>query len=155
MRALSIRRPWAYMIIYGIPYGISVKNPDGSSRVEDSGKVVLKNLENRDWVLPKGFELPQRIYIHVGKKEAPIEEVLDIFHKLGLPFFSAMMMYSNQLPKGAIIGEATITEQVTKSKNPWFTGKYGFILADPKPYKAPIPCKGKPGFFEPDIPIRM
>lgn len=64
-----------------------------------------------------------------------------------------MMLYSNLLPRGVIIGEVTITEQVTESKNPWFTGKYGFVLADPKPYKKPIPCKGKLGFFEPDIKV--
>ena len=152
MKALSIRQPWAYMIIYGIPYGVEVKNPDDSSRIEDSGKVILKNCENRDWALPKGFELPQKIYVHVGKKKAPIEEVLDLFHKLELPFFSAIMMYSNLLPSGAIIGEITITEQVIKSENPWFTGKYGFLLAEPKPYEIPIPCKGRLGFFEPEFP---
>jgi len=151
MKALSIRRPWAYMIIYGIPYAVSVQNPNGSTSLENSGKVILKNIENRNWALPQGFSLPQRIYVHIGTREDPIEEVLNLFHKLGLPYGSAMMMYSNLLPRGAIIGEVTITEQVTESKNPWFTGKYGFVLADPKPYEDPVPCRGRLGFFEPDM----
>lgn len=140
------------MVIYGIPFGVEVKNPDGSSSVKDSGKVILKNLENRNWPLPKNFELLQRIYVHVSKRDDPIEEVLDFcVKKLKLPAMSIMMMYSNLLPRGAIIGEVTITGQVTESKNPWFTGKYGYILEDPKPYRKPIPCRGKLGFFEPAI----
>ena len=135
MKALSIRPPWAYMVIYGIPYGIEVKNPDGSSSVKDSGRVVLKNLENRNWALPKNFALPQRIYVHCSTRYDPIEEVLDFFRKLGLPYGSAMMMYSNRLPRGAILGEVTITKQVTKSENPWFTGPYGYVLADPLPFE--------------------
>jgi hypothetical protein len=152
MKALSIRPPWGYMVIYGVPYGIEVKNPDGSSSVKDSGKVILKNIENRGWALPKDFTLPQRIYIHISTRPVLIEEALDFcVGKLGLPIFPIMLMYSTFAPRGVIIGEVTITGQVTESENPWFTGKYGFVLADPKPYEKPIPYKGKLGFFEPDI----
>jgi hypothetical protein len=148
MKALSIRPPWAYMIVYGIPYGVAVKNPDGSSSVKDSGKVVLKNIENRNFPLPKSLELPQRICVHCSTREDPIEEVLEIFHKIGLPYGSAIMMYSKLLPHGAIIGEVTITAQATESKNPWFTGRYGYLLENPVPYRVPIPCRGRLGFWE-------
>jgi len=152
MKALSIRPPWAYYIIYGIPYGIAVDNGDGTQRVEDSGKVILKDVENRGWAVPSWFKIPQRIQVHVGKREDDIESVMQFcIGKLHLPVFSILASYSKNLPRGAIIGEIDITGCVTESKSPWFAGKYGFILANPVPYEKPIPCKGKLGFFEPDI----
>ena len=152
MRALSIKPPWAYYIIYGIPYGVAKDNPDGSQRVEDSGKVILKTIVNRDWAIPKHFNLPQRIQIHVGKREDKIEDVLGIcVGKLKLPTFSILMSYSKRLPRGAIIGEVDIVGCVTESGNPWFVGKYGFILANRSIYENPIYCKGRLGFFEPSF----
>jgi len=152
MKALSIKPPWAYYIIYGIPYGVGVDNEDGTQRVVDSGKVILKDIENRNWAVPQWLKLPQRIQIHVGKREDDIEEVMDLtVGKLKLPTFSIMMSYSRRLPRGAIIGEADLVDCVTESKSPWFVGKYGFVFRYPVPYKEPIPCRGKLGFFEPDI----
>jgi len=153
MKALSIKAPWAYYIVYGIPYGVAKDNPDGSQRVEDSGKLILKDIENRDWPIPASITLPQCIYVHVGKKPDDIRAVMDFtIKKLGLPLISIIMSYSNLLPRGAIIGEVDVVECVTESKSPWFAGPYGFVLADPVAYKAPIPCRGKLGFFKPDIP---
>lgn len=150
MKALSIRPPWPYYIIYGVPYGVSVDNGDGSSRVEDSGKVILKNIENRDWPVPSKLTLPQRIQIHVGKREDGIEGVLELcVKKIGLPFGSILMSYSKRFPRGAIIGEVDLVACVTESKSPWFVGKYGFVLANPVAYEKPIPCKGALGFFKP------
>lgn len=149
MKALSIKPPWAYYIVYGISYGIAVDNPDGSRSVVDSGKVILKDIENRNWPLPKWFKLPQRVYIHVGKKADDIEDVMEFtVHKLELPAWPIIMSYSKNLPRGAIIGEVDIVDCVTESKSPWFVGSYGFVLRNPKPYETPIPCKGKLGFFE-------
>lgn len=153
MKALSIRPPWAYFVIYDIPYGVAVDNDDGSQRVEDSGKVVLKNVENRNWPLPKDFKLPQRVYVQVSTKPDPIEAVMDICcKKLGLPYGSIIMGYSTKLPRGAIIGEVDITGCVTDSKSPWAAkGQYHFVLSNPKPYEKPIKCKGRLGFFEPTL----
>jgi len=152
MKALSIRPPWAYYIIHGIPYGVSVDHGDCSSHVEDSGRLILKNIENRDWAVPSWLLLPCRIQVHVGKREDDIESVLGFcVGKLGLPAFSIIMSYSKRLPRGAIIGEVDIVDCVQESKSPWFVGKYGFVLANPQLYEAPIPCKGRLGFFEPEI----
>jgi len=149
MKALSIRPPWAYYIIYGIPISTAVDNPDGSRRVEYSGKVFIKDIENRNWAIPSSFKLPQRIQVHVGKREDKIDDVLDFCcGKLGLPAYPIMMSYSGRFPRGAIIGEVDILDCVTESKSPWFVGQYGFTLANPKTYEHPIPCKGKLGFFE-------
>ncbi len=150
--ALSIKAPWAYYIIYGIPFGVAVANGDGSQSVEDSGKVILKDIENRDWAIPAWFKLPQRIMVHVGKTEDKIEGVLDLtVGKMKLPAFPIMMSYSRKLPRGALIGEVTITGCVERSASPWFVGKYGFTLANPVLYEKPIPCRGKLGFFMPEF----
>jgi len=151
MRALSIKPPWAYYIIYGIPYGIPVDNEDGSTRIEMAGKVIIKNIENRNWAVPKWFTLPQRICVHVSKREDDIDSVMDFtVGKLKLPVYSIIMSYSKRLPRGAIIGEVDIVDCVTESKSPWFIGKYGYVLANPIAYEKPIPYKGKLGFFEVD-----
>jgi len=151
VKALSIRPPWSYYIIYGIPYGVAVDNGDGTQSIKDSGKVILKNIENRAWPIPAWFKLPQRIQVHVGKRDDDIEAILELcFGKLGLSVFSILMSYSKRLPRGAIIGEVDIIGCVTESKNPWFVGPYGFILANRVAYEKPIPCRGKLGFFEPE-----
>lgn len=152
MKALSIKPPWAYYIIYGVPYGVAVDNPDGTQRVEDSGKVILMNIENRSWPIPSWLQLPQRVYIHVGKREDDITAVMDFtIGKIGLPAMSIILSYSRSLPRGAIIGEIDIVDCVTESDNPWFAGPYGFILTNQVAYEKPIPCKGKLGFFDPVI----
>jgi len=149
VKALSIRRPWAYFIIYGIPYGVSVDNGDGSSRIEDSGKVILKDVENRSW--PVRLALPQRIVVHVGKRVEPIEDAMPlVVGKLRIPAMGVILSYSTLLPRGALIGEVDLVECVTESKSPWFVGPYGFVLANPVPYEKPIPCRGRLGFFEPE-----
>lgn len=147
MKALSIKPPYAYFIIYGVPYGVSVDNGDGTTSVRDSGEVVLKDIENRTW----RTALRERIYIHAGIREAPIEEVLELFHKIGLPFGSALMGYSKRLPHGAIIGKIDLVDCVQDSKSPWaIPGQNHLILRNPETIK-PIPYRGQQRFFEVQI----
>lgn len=152
MKALSVKPPWAQFIIYGIPLFDEIENADGSKSVKLSDKVVIKNIENRNRPLPKEFKIPQRIYIHASKRDDSFEAVLDMcLKRIGLSVMSVLPMTSPKLGRGMILGEVDIVDCVTESKNPWFVGPYGFILANPEPYEKPIPCKGKLGFFEPDI----
>lgn len=157
MKALSVRPPWAQFIVWGIPLTKIVDLGEGRSTVELSGKVYFKNIENRSWGLPKGFKLPQRIYIQASKRDDRIEAVLDMcVKKIGLPFMMVMHMSSPLLGRGAIIGEVDIVDCIRNSKSLWAVpGQYHFILANPKPYKVPIPCRGKLGFFEPDIDLLL
>ncbi len=160
MKALSVKPPWAYYIIIGIPYGIAVDNGDGAQSIKDSGKVILKDVENRSWPLPSWFTVPQRIMVHVSKRNDDIESVLNFcVGKLKLPASSILMSYSKLLPKGAIIGEVDIVEckfrfgeENDNLYSPWHVpGQYGFLLKNPVLYEKPIPCNGRLGFFEPDI----
>lgn len=110
MPALSIRQPWAQMIVTG-----------------------EKNVENRDW--STGFR--GRIYVHAGKiPDGPMSEI---------PSYIAASQF------GAIVGEVDIVDCVTQSDLNSFQGPYGFLLANPVAYETPIPCRGRLGFWKPDI----
>lgn len=126
MKALSIKQPHADWILY-----------------------KGKDIENRTWNLPRNMK-GERIYIHAGKRVdtcvAKQSDYADSPERLG-----------------AIIGEVTIVDCVFEDKygdwhgetdSDWYNdspGIYGFILEDPVAYEIPIPCRGKLGFFEPDI----
>ncbi len=147
MKALSIQQPWAWLICAG-----------------------YKDIENRDWKIgrkpalggrfqDRALQLPQRIYVHAGKifDEEGYQWLLwsPDSPELGKANDELDRMFMN--PKqhseqfGAIIGEVDIIACVEKSASPWFVGKYGFVLANPVAYASPIPCRGRLGFFEPEI----
>jgi len=150
MKALSIRQPWASLIIKGAPFFKSVDNGDGSTRVEFAG-LVFKDIENRDWAT----NFRGRIYVHApSRADDFIETMKWLGEHIGLAPFACMLLASSQYsPRGCIIGEVDIVDCITESKSPWFVGKFGYILKNPKPYEMPMPCKGKLGFFEPDLSI--
>lgn len=147
MKALSIQQPWASLIIRGVPILVAKDNGDDSSRVEYSGKVIRKNIENRSWPLPE-YMKGQRIYVHAGKRrdKDAMEWLMD--SRLVAPVIALVLENETISPTGCIIGEVTITGCVTESKNIWFCGPYGFTLTDPKAYEKPFPYRGQLGFFE-------
>ena len=118
--ALSIRQPWASLIVAG-----------------------LKDVENRNW--PTRFR--GRFWVHAGK--AVDRDAMDALasgrHPVtGDPF------YPDPLPMafGGIIGVAEITDCVSAHPSPWFMGDYGFVLANAQAL-AFQPCRGLLGFFKP------
>lgn len=137
MKALSVRQPWAWLICMG-----------------------YKDIENRTWWLhmPPFLNYPKttkRIFVHTGKL-SDVEAVgndcqIEKWIIKRLTAKQRSHYYSAIFTKGAIIGEVDIMGCVDESKSPWFTGPYGFVLANPKAYAVPIPCKGRLGFFEPEI----
>jgi ASCH domain len=123
MRALSIRQPWAWLIVEG-----------------------HKDIENRDW--STAFRGP--VLIHAGKTMARVyynAVALEIDKLFGsgeivLPPYEA-------LERGGVVGVANITGCVTESESPWFQGEFGFVLSDARP----LPFhefKGQLGYF--DVP---
>ena len=143
MKALSIRSPWAYLIVFGFPLSETYDNENGSQSVRFSGKVVLKDIENRTW--PTKFR--GRVYVHVGQKAD--YDAWEWLVSQGFAMFTSLSLCgSKSLPRGVIIGEVDIVDCVTESKSMWFEGPYGLVLRHPKPYREPIPWKGRLGFFE-------
>ncbi len=101
MKALSIRQPWAWLIVNG-----------------------HKDIENRNWKT----SFRGRIWVHASKgmTQDEYEGAKWIAEENGvkLPEFK-------ELQRGGIVGAVTITGCVDKSGSPWFFGPYGFTLSAP------------------------
>ncbi len=136
MKALSIRQPWAWLILHG-----------------------GKDIENRSW--PTRFR--GRFLIHAAKGCTRNEyaEAVDFVWTFWGGKKGREIPMLNQLERGGIIGEAELVDCVEESSSRWFMGNYnvlenqrrnlklhGFVLRNVKPLPF-RPCKGALGFFEP------
>lgn len=168
MKALSLKQPWAWLICAGYK---DIENRNWRiGRKSQHGPYSSYHQANFT------IELPMRIYIHASKSEPELQylekieriilgnnvppDVVMLNSKIFCPpneylekVIGAVVKKEpiNIMTLGAIIGEVDIVDCVTESKSPWFIGKCGFVLANPTLYKFPIPCRGRLGFFEPDI----
>lgn len=123
MLALSIRQPWAWMIIHG---GKNVENRDWSTKVR--GRVLIhasKGMTNDEWNSAWRFS-----------RET---SALSIARNVGLT--------RKNIERGGIIGSVEISACVTKFRSHWFMGPYGFLLHDPRPLPF-TPWRGSLGFFD-------
>lgn len=126
MKALSIRQPWALLIIEG-----------------------GKDIENRDW----STKFRGRVLIHAAKgmtKAGYVDAIA--FAQHARPAMTpkpepVIIPGPVTIQRGGIIGSVEIVDCVDRSESPWFMGKYGFVLRDPKPMPF-IPWCGALGFFE-------
>ena len=122
MPALSIRQPWAWLIVNG-----------------------FKDVENREWHTP----FRGRMLVHAGKQmtRPECERVAGQLATQGLLPPTFPPYESLRTHCGGIVGQARITDCVEQLDSPWFVGPYGFVLADAQP--APFwPVNGKLGFFD-------
>lgn len=130
MLALSLSRPWDYLILHP----------------------PFKDVENRDW--PTRYR--GRIYVHRAKSvdAGGWRWIRDHAVQLGIEPHSLQLMaelcHTSPYPMqtSGIVGEVDIVDCVTRSCSPWFFGPYGFILANPQRYANPMPCRGMPGLFK-------
>jgi hypothetical protein len=127
MKALSIRQPWAWLICKGI-----------------------KDIENRKWAT----KFRGRIYVHAGltnELSIPNSQLNELWILERLTPTLITEYKKAALHRGAVIGEVDIVDCVERSSSQWFSGPYGFILANPVLYKIPRQCRGKLSFFTPDF----
>lgn len=122
MKAISIRQPWAWLIING-----------------------GKDIENRSWKT----NFRGRVLVHAAKGmtreeyDTACHLAWSINPRIELP-------YPDELKRGGIIGSVEIADCVQQSDSPWwYAGEYGFVLRDPQliPF---VPMKGRLGFFDVD-----
>lgn len=126
VRALSIRQPWAWLVLHG-----------------------GKDVENRSW----STNFRGRAYIHASQDMTRREyDEARYFASRVNP--SLVLPRMEELQKGGIVGSVDITGSVPSSDSAWFTGPYGFVLSDPRPMDL-FPCKGKLFFFNVEIPERL
>lgn len=118
MKALSIRQPWAWLVING-----------------------PKDIENRTWSAPANV-IGTRIYIHASKT---FDEEGYLWVKRHFP--AVVLPTRPAFDRGGIVGSAVLTQCVTRSDSPWFCGPFGFVFAAPLKCLF-RPCRGMLGFFE-------
>lgn len=130
MKALSIRQPWAWLIL-------------------NAGK----DIENRDWpTLLRG-----RILIHASKvmTRNEYEDALMTAKSISLdhPFPEGLTLPApEELHRGGIVGSVEIVDCVQESASPWFFGEFGFVLKEARSLPF-YPYKGALGFFDVSLPI--
>ena len=124
MRALSIRQPWAYMILH---YGKDIENRTWPTNV--SGRVLIhasKGMTKAEWYGAWRFARED-----VGVDTSIRGSVAD-------------------MPFGGIVGSVEIVGCVQRSESRWFEGPYGFVLRNPivLPFR---PLRGSLGFFTVEV----
>lgn len=123
MKALSIRQPWAWLIVQG-----------------------HKPLENRTWWT--NFRGAMLIHASQGMTQQEYEDVHNfLLSKERLQHLAASLPAPAALERGGIVGSAELHACVTESDSPWYMGAYGFMLRNvqPLPFR---PYRGALQFFE-------
>lgn len=123
MKALSIRQPWAWLIVNG-----------------------HKDIENRVW--STRYTGPLLIHASKGMTRSEYDEVADMIAN-ERPFMGMGIKLPdpNIIERGGIVGLAHCNGSVDQCVSPWFFGPYGFVLSDAKTLPF-VPFKGMLGFFE-------
>lgn len=102
-KALSIRQPWAWLIVNG-----------------------HKDIENRCWKT----HFRGKIYVHASMgmtaDEYAFADVLAEELGIELPAYA-------ELKRGGIVGTVEIVDCVDQDASPWFFGEFGFVLKNAKP----------------------
>ena len=131
MKALSIRQPWAFSILFG-----------------------GKDIENRNWATRH----TGLIALHASSKMT-VDDFNDwkqFVYDRNLRGAWLDGKVIGDAKRGGIVGVCEITGCTVGSNSPWFVGEYGFTLA--KPREIPfIPLRGQLGLFDlpPDIAAKV
>ena len=127
MKALSIKQPWATLILHGFK---DIENRSWMTR--QRGPVLIhasKSMTYDEWVSAMVFAGP--MLVGAMKIDAA---------------FNVLFGYKEQ-QRGGIVGIVDIIDCVTSSPSPWYMGNVGFVLANARPLPF-VPYKGSLGFFE-------
>lgn len=122
--ALSIRQPWAWLIVNG-----------------------FKDIENRDW----STQFRGLLLVHAGQTmsrkyyDAVVESLQDDgLCPANLPAYEA-------LERGGLVGWTQVVGCVAQHPSPWKDhGSFGFVLGESRPILF-VPWKGRLGFF--NVPL--
>lgn len=123
LQCLSVRQPWASLIIAGV-----------------------KTVENRPYPTP----IRGTIAIHASGEESEFTYKLaqDYIRERGI---QVELPAIDDLPTNAVIGLVDIVDCVKDSSDRWFTGPFGYTLSRPR--RGPIkPMMAEPGFSHVSYP---
>ena len=140
MKAITIKQPWASLIVEGI-----------------------KDIENRTWKCPQKY-IGQRVLIHASASKTldhtPLDEIYSEQQLSDLlSRFTEYELCKREYPHGAIIGSVEIVDCVINHPSIWAEKTpldrqleniciWNWILAYPTEFPEPIPCKGKLSFWD-------
>jgi hypothetical protein len=121
MKAITIRQPWAQLIIDG-----------------------RKDVENRDWRTKHrgAILIHASTPSHVDVSEQTKCAAFMRSRGLGVP----PLIPADA--RGAALGICFLLDCVCTSDSPWFTGGYGLVLSAPLKFEKPIAMKGALGIWE-------
>ncbi|BEP34282.1 hypothetical protein GmRootV59_12560 [Variovorax sp. V59] len=123
MKALSIRQPWAWLIVNG-----------------------HKDVENRTW--STRFRGEFLVHASKGMTDAEYADVCRFLHAdPRLDHLLDVLPRAADLERGGIVGSACLVETELYLQSPWYMGAVGFVLVNAKPLPF-RPLKGALGFFE-------
>jgi hypothetical protein len=142
LKALSLKQPWAYLMVNGWK---TIENRNWSTSFR--GPVLVHASLNWDnEAFPLNYPKPNRGEIVKGYFYRPDFVPVEVNR--------VMPQHVNDYQKGGIVGMFTITDCVDQSDDPWFFGRYGFVVRDPRPLPF-VPLRGHLNFFDvPDDVIR-
>lgn len=137
MKTLSIRQPWASLIVKG-----------------------FKDVENRSWRTPIRGEIA--IHASASKTEDDWEDAIitaSMIHTITFSEAEKWLIETignfDNLPRGVILGTVDITDCKREHTSLWhFDDNWGFYLQNAKEFKKPIPAKGKLGFWDFDLRLK-
>lgn len=140
IKAISVRQPWAYLIVNGI-----------------------KDIENRTWKLPEKYK-GKRVLIHASSGGNGKKFKISLTDEQMKAAFGSIseQAINGRFDFGAIIGSVELVDCVINHPSIWAEktemGRchptpiiYNWILANPIMFERPVPCKGKLSFFIPKI----
>lgn len=130
MKSITIKQPWASLIVHGI-----------------------KDIENRTWPCPKKY-LGQRVLIH--SSAVPIEMInpICVFTRQQWDSFSLgfqrEIICGEEYVNSAIIGSVEIVDCVMNHPSIWAgKGVYNWVLANPTLFEEPIEnVRGRLSFWD-------
>lgn len=122
-KALSVRQPWAAMIIY-----------------------LNKDIENRT----RHTKFRGRFLIHASQtmtRNYWLEAIHFAHHVCGVPVEKLKSICDfDRLQLGGFIGSVELVDSLDASASNWYMGQKGFLLRDPRPLPF-VRYSGKLGFF--------
>lgn len=118
MKALSIRQPWAHLIIH-----------------------CGKDVENRSW----HTKFRGRFLVHASK--GMTKEDYAAGYSFALECGVTDLPRFEELQRGGIVGSVELVDSVDHSDSPWYMGQKAFVLRDPQhiPF---VSMRGQLQFFE-------
>lgn len=118
MKALSIRQPWAWLIIHG-----------------------GKDVENRSW----HTHYRGRFLVHAAKTMTR-EDYAEGF-RFAMECGVTDLPRFDDMQRGGIVGSVELVDSVETSTSPWYMGQRAFVLRNPQ-YLPFTPMRGQLSFFE-------